>query len=79
VGEMSDHDLLQRLDERTEEIKRDIVEIKLYMATRPCPSTLCQKHENDITRIDTTIKVVAAISIFVVPLVLSVLFYMMRV
>jgi hypothetical protein len=70
--------IVARLDERTEGIGRDIKDIKNYMATRPCPSNLCQKHDRAITRIDTTIKVVATIAIFVIPLALTVLMFLVR-
>lgn len=76
AGDQSDHDLLTTMVERMDGFKSDLAEIKLYMANRPCPSNLCQQHDRDIERLNTTIKVVAGIAIFAVPLLLSLIFFL---
>jgi len=72
MAETSDHDRIVRLDERMANVVESVTRIEGYMKARPCPSALCQEHDRCIERLETIIKVVAAIAVFEAPILLAI-------
>jgi hypothetical protein len=74
----SQETIIGRLDERMKGIEGSLKRIEDYMASRPCPSTLCQKHENDIIRIDTELKLVATVFSMIVAVAVGLIYVIWR-
>lgn len=64
---MTDREILIELAGKVEQLTE-------AMESRPpCPSPLCSEHTRAIVEMQTTIKVIAAVAIFVVPTVLVII------
>ena len=64
---MTDREILIELASKVEELTNAVE------SRPPCPSPLCAEHTRAIIEMQTTIKVVAAVAIFIVPTLLVII------
>lgn len=64
---MTDREILIELASKVEELTNAVE------SRPPCPSPLCSEHTRAIIEMQTTIKVVAAVAIFIVPTLLVII------
>ena len=71
MTEKSDHDMIVHLDVRMDNVVDSVKRVEDFVKSKPCPSQLCQEHDRALERLMTTIKVIAAVSVVVAPIVTS--------
>ncbi len=69
LGELSDRELLVRLYERINNMSEDIIELK----EKPCPQAMCLEHQDALVKIDTQLRLTAAILAVSVPAIVAAL------
>lgn len=50
-NEMTDRELIIKLYAKMDSLSDDMVEIKQTLKDRPCPSSMCKTHHDDIERL----------------------------